>query len=126
LSSGAGSQTYLELTDAIARAGGLRRPMFWPSLGGLFSSTVNWVANRAGAAGHGASLLKVFWPYLDWNTVFDNTRVVAELGETPAKFSDYAYPLLKFSRDNKFRYPAKLWPSDASAEKTAVAGRIGA
>jgi len=126
LSSGTGSQTYQELTDAIALAGGMIRPMFWPSLGRPFSSTVNWVANRSGPAGYGASLLKVFWPYLDWNTVFDNSRVVAELGEAPAKFSAYAYPLLKFSRDNKFRYPAKPWPSDASAEKTAVAGRIGA
>ena len=126
LSSGTGSQTYHELTDAISQAGGMLKPMFLPSLGGPFSSTVNWVANRKGAAGYGASLLKVFWPYLDWNTVFDNSRVVAELGEAPAKFSAYAYPLLKFSRDNKFRYPAKPWPSDASAEKIAVSGRIGA
>jgi len=126
LSSGTGSQTYHELTDAISQAGGMLKPMFLPSLGGPFSSTVNWVANRRGAAGYGASLLKVFWPYLDWNTVFDNSRVVAELGEAPAKFSTYAYPLLRFSRDNKFRYPAKPWPSDASAEKIAVSGRIGA
>ena len=126
LSSGTGSQTYLELTKAIAQAGGMIRPMFWPSLGRPFSSMVNWVANRSGAAAHGASLLKVFWPYLDWNTVFDNSRVVAELGEVPAKFSAYAYPLLKFSRDNKFRYPAKPWPFDASAEKTAVAESAGA
>ena len=126
LSSGTGSQTYLELTKAIAQAGGMIRPMFWPSLGRPFSSMVNWVANRSGAAAYGASLLKVFWPYLDWNTVFDNSRVVAELGEVPAKFSAYAYPLLKFSRDNKFRYPAKPWPFDASAEKTAVAESAGA
>jgi hypothetical protein len=126
LSSGTGSQTYHELTDAISQAGGMLKPMFLPSLGGPFSSTVNWVANRRGAAGYGASLLKVFWPYLDWNTVFDNSRVVAELGEAPAKFSTYAYPLLRFSRDNKFRYPAKPWPSDTSAEKIAVSGRIGA
>jgi thioester reductase-like protein len=126
LSAGTGSQTYQELTDAIAQAGGMMRPMFLPSLGGPFSSTVNWVANRSGAAAYGASLLKVFWPYLDWNTVFDNSRVVAELGEAPAKFSTYAAPLLKFSRDNKFRYPAKPWPSDANPEKNAVAGRARA
>ncbi len=124
LSSGTGSQTYLELTEAIAQAGGMRRPRFWPSLGGPFSSTVNWVANRGGGVGYGASLLKVFWPYLDWNTVFDNSRVVAELGESPAKFSTYAFPLLKFSRENKFKYPAKPWP--ASAEKSATAGSIRA
>jgi len=64
---------------------------------------VNWVANRTGAAAYGASLLKVFWPYLDWNTVFDNSRVVAELGEVPANFS-LCLSALEFSRDNKFRY----------------------
>jgi thioester reductase-like protein len=120
LSSGTGSQTYRELTDALAAAGGWSRPVYWPGLGGPFSSTVNWLAKRGGAVGYGASLLKVFWPYLDWNTVFDNARVVAELGEAPAKFSSYAYPLLQFSRNNKFRYPAKPWPADAG--KFAAAG----
>jgi thioester reductase-like protein len=126
LSSGTGSQTYKELTDALAEAGGWRRPAYWPWMGGTFSGTVNRLANRKGAVAHGASLLKVFWPYLDWNTVFDNSRVVAELGEAPAKFSTYAFPLLKFSRENKFRYPAKPWPKMEmdmnTPEKTAAAG----
>jgi thioester reductase-like protein len=126
LSSGTGSQTYKELTDALAEAGGWRRPAYWPWMGGTFSGAVNWLANRKGAVAHGASLLKVFWPYLDWNTVFDNSRIVAELGEAPAKFSSYAYPLLKFSRENKFRYPAKPWPKMElgmdSPEKSAAAG----
>jgi nucleoside-diphosphate-sugar epimerase len=126
LSSGTGSETYHELTDAIAQAGGMLRPMFLPSLGGPFSSTVNWIANRSGATGYGASLLKVFWPYLDWNTVFDNSRIVAELGETPAKFSTYAAPLLKYSRDNRFQFPAKPWPSSPGVEKNAAAGRARA
>ena len=121
LSSGTHSETYLEITEAISHAGGMLRPMFSPGLGRPFSRTVNWAANLPGAVGHGASLLKVFWPYLDWNTVFDNSRVVAELDESPAKFSAYAYPLLKFSRDNKFQYPAKPWPSNASARKTLAA-----
>jgi long-chain acyl-CoA synthetase len=121
LSSGTGSQTYHELTDVLAQAGGMMRPTYSPWLGGTFSRTVNWAANRTGAIGHGASLLKVFWPYLDWNTVFDNSRVVAELGETPARFSTYAPALLKFSRENKFRYPAKPWPADASVDKNSTA-----
>jgi len=125
LSSGAGSQTYAELTAAIAQAGGMRRPLFWPGMGGPFSRTVNWAAHRGGALGHAASLLKVFWPYLDWNTVFDNSRVIAELGEAPAKFSTYAAGLLKFSRDNHFRYPAEPWPANASAESATV-GRASA
>jgi thioester reductase-like protein len=123
LSAGVGSQTYQELTDSLAKAGGWRRPVYMPSFGRPFSATVNWLANRGGAVGYGASLMNVFWPYLDWNTVFDNSRVVAELGESPARFSSYAYPLLKFSRENKFRYPAKPWPSSASgAASRTVAG----
>jgi thioester reductase-like protein len=123
LSAGTGSQTYQELTDSLAEAGGWRRPVYLPALSRPFSATVNWLANRGGAMGYAASLMKVFWPYLDWNTVFDNSRVVAELGESPAKFSSYAYPLLKYSRENKFRYPTKPWPSSTgdSASRT-VAG----
>jgi hypothetical protein len=103
----------------------MRRPLFWPWLGGVFSGTVNWAANRRGTLGHAGSLLKVFWPYLDWNTVFDNSRVVAELGEPPAKFSTYAAGLLKFSRENHFRYPAKPWPAKSGMEKVVV-GRASA
>jgi len=49
---------------------------------------------------------------------------VTELREAPAKFSTYAYPLLKFSRENKFHYPAKPWPSSAPAPagQSIVAG----
>ena len=123
LSSGQGSQTYREITNALAAAGGWRRPTFLPSFGRPFSVTIEHLAHGTGTIGHGASLLKVFWPYLDWNTVFDNSRIVSELGEAPAKFSNYAYPLLNFSRANKFRYPAKPWPCSATSEgKSIIAG----
>jgi long-chain acyl-CoA synthetase len=126
LSSGTGSETYRELTDALARDGGWHKPMYVSSLGAPFSGTVNWLARKKSDVGRGASLLKVFWPYLTWNTVFDNSRLVAELGgEAPAKFSSYAYPLLRFSRANRFRYPAKPWPSDSVIAKSAT-GSIGA
>ena len=45
--------------------------------------------------------MKVFMPYLVWNTVFDNTRVTQELGRKPVPFSQYSYPLLKFSREDQ-------------------------
>jgi len=126
LSSGTGSQTYREVTDALAKDGGWHKPVYVSSLGSPFSGTVNWLARKKSNLGRGASLLKVFWPYLTWNTVFDNSRVVAELGgEAPAKFSSYAYPLLRFSRTNRFRYPAKPWPADGAAAKSAT-GSAGA
>jgi len=122
LSSGTGSQTYKEITDALAQVGGWSKPRYQPWLGSPFSKTVNWLAFKGGAVGYGASLLKVFWPYLDWNTVFDNSRVVEEMGEAPSRFSAYAYPLLKFSRENKFKYPAKPWPADAGKSAAVSAG----
>jgi thioester reductase-like protein len=123
LSSGTGSETYRELTDALARARGGARPTYLPGLGRTFSGTVNWLAQKKSNLGRGASLLKVFWPYLVWNTVFDNSRVVEELsGEKPAKFSGYAYPLLKFSRQNRFRYPARPWPVENAGRKSAGGG----
>ena len=125
LSSGTGSQTYREITDAIAKDGGWRKPVYVSSLSSPFSGTVNWLSRKKSDLGRGASLLKVFWPYLTWNTVFDNSRVVAELaGETPAKFSTYAYPLLRFSRANRFRYPAKPWPQETVAVKSETGSSL--
>ncbi len=110
LSSGTGSQTYEELTETLAAAQGKRKPLFLPSLVRPFSAVVNSLANRRGRIGLAASLLQVFLPYLVWNTVFDNTRVVTELGRRPAPFSQYCYPLLKFSRETRFTYPYQDWP----------------
>jgi thioester reductase-like protein len=111
LSSGAGSQTFRELTDALATASGKRRPVFLPGMEKPFTSIINTLSNRKSAVGHGAALMKVFLPYLVWNTVFDNTRVTSELGRKPVPFSQYSYPLLKFSRENNFTYPYREWPA---------------
>jgi nucleoside-diphosphate-sugar epimerase len=111
LSSGRASQTFRELTIALAAAQQKRPPVFLPMLERPFSSTVNALANRNGVVAHGASLMKVFMPYLVWNTVFDNTRVTSELGRKPVPFSQYSYPLLKFSRETNFSYPYQDWPA---------------
>ena len=113
LSSGTDSQTYRQLTTALAIAQNKRGPLFLPFLEKPFSAAVNVFSNRKGAIGYGASLMKVFLPYLVWNTVFDNTRVVTELGRKPVPFSRYGYPLLKFSRETNFSYPYLAWPSKA-------------
>jgi nucleoside-diphosphate-sugar epimerase len=113
LSSGNDSQSFRELTTALAAAQSKRGPMFMPILEGPFTSMVNMLANRKGAIGHGAALMKVFLPYLMWNTVFDNTRVTAEMGRKPTPFSQYSFPLLKFSREHDFSYPYQPWPEGA-------------
>ena len=72
---------------------------------------MNFLSNRKNAVGRGAALMKVFMPYLMFNTVFDNTRVTQELGRKPVPFSQYSYPLLKFSRETNFSYPYQGWPA---------------
>jgi thioester reductase-like protein len=113
LSSGVGSQTFREITKALAAAQNKRSPVFVPVAERPFAGSVNFLANRGGATGKGASLMKVFMPYLTWNTVFDNARVTRELGKKPVPFSEYCYPLLKFSRENDFAYRYQPWPATA-------------
>ena len=69
------------------------------------------LANRKSTVGHVAALMKVFLPYLTFNTVFDNTRVTTELGRKPVPFSQYSFPLLRFSRETNFTYPYQAWPA---------------
>jgi thioester reductase-like protein len=129
LSSGTASETYRQLTDALAEARGRMKPLYWPGLEGPFRSAVNWLSQRRDAVGHAAALLKVFLPYLVWNTVFDNRRVVEEMGRAPAPFSSYCYRLFRFAKECKFRYPYQEWPEhggEAVAEFAAQHNAGGA
>jgi thioester reductase-like protein len=126
LSSGTGAETFGQLTREIAQASGKMEPLYWPGLERPFSSAVNWLAGHRGEFGRSASLLKVFMPYLVWDTVFDNSRVVSEMGRVPEGFSKYCYPLLRFSRDCGFSYPYRAWPSAvASVRDDAAAAGVG-
>jgi len=124
LSSGTGSETFRQITDALSRAGGKLPPLFWEGLDSTFEGVISRLSRGRGRFGRGASLLKVFWPYLVWDTVFDNTRVVEEMGRTPAPFSSYCHGLLQFSVENHFSYPYRAWPAAAgwAAEMPLVRG----
>ena len=111
LSSGRESQTFKQITASLAAAQGKRGPVYLPFAEKPFSRGVDLLANRKSTIGHGAALMKVFLPYLTFNTVFDNTRVITELGRKPVPFSQYSFPLLKFSRDTNFAYPYQPWPA---------------
>jgi long-chain acyl-CoA synthetase len=121
LSSGVESETFAQLTDVLSKAQGKHAPIFMPSLEQPSSKMVNALAGRAGKIGGLATLLKVFLPYLLWNTVFDNRRAVAEMGRHPAPFSQYCYPLLQYTRENNFKYPYREWPGSSEA-KAALEG----
>jgi thioester reductase-like protein len=120
LSSGNDSQTFRQLTRALAAEQNKRGPVFLPILEKPFGSIVNALANRQGPVGHNAALMKVFLRYLTWNTVFDNTRVTTEMGRKPAPFSQYSFPLLRFSREHNFEYPYQAWPESAKAGGSAA------
>jgi long-chain acyl-CoA synthetase len=119
LSSGTASETFVQLTDSLAKASGKRGPMFVPKFEKSTSKMVDALAGKAGKIGGLATLLKVFLPYLVWNTVFDNTRATTELGRKPVPFSEYSFGLLKFSRENHFVYKYRDWPSNAAAIESA-------
>ena len=58
-------------------------------------------------------------PYLVFNTVFDNRRIVDELGEKPEPFSVYANALREYARKGKFSYAFKPWPEHVEERKVA-------
>src|SRR6476620_779191 len=60
LSSGRDSQTFREVTNALAAEQNKRGPVFMPLLERPFTAAVNASANWRGSLVHGASLMKVF------------------------------------------------------------------
>lgn len=116
LSSGADSLTYQQIIDRLSLHGRALRPRFVPHWNRAFERLVSAASNTPrdwGAAGP-ASLLKVFLPYLCFDTVFDNSRVVSALGQRPASFVSYATRLLEFAVDHEFAYPYQPWPGLAA------------
>ena len=121
--SGRESETFVELTEALAKAQGKRGPLFVPGFEKSTSKMVD-ALRRARRENRRpcASLLKVFLPYLVWNTVFDNTRVVRRAGpraravsrSTACRCCASAAKIISLS---KYRE----WPSGASVNAAAAA-----
>jgi len=111
LSAGRSSRTAAEIANALVAETG-RTARFAKALGTPFDWTVR-AMNRAPrgtmVAGIGA-LLKVFWPYIVYDTVFLNERAVAEVGEAPTPFPAYCGPLYAWSKAHDFRYPRQPLP----------------
>ncbi len=121
LSSGTMSLSYQQVTDSLERAGHQVKHRYVPGLNKPFELLVSAAAAspRSWGVAPVASLFEVFLPYLMFDTVFDNSRVVEELGEAPETFDKYAYPLLRFALDGKFTYPYRPWPEAAARRKAA-------
>jgi hypothetical protein len=116
LSTGVASPTYREITDAMRRSGYGLRHTFAPKLLPAFEKGVDQLMStpRKWGVAPAASLMKVFLPYLAYDTVFDNTRIQRVLGAAPTPFTDYCFDLFKFATESNFKYPYKPWPEDAA------------
>jgi hypothetical protein len=65
--------------------------------------------------------MKVFLPYLTYDTVFDNSRIQQVLGEAPAPFTQYCFGLFEFATEGGFAYPYQPWPDDVAAFRDSKA-----
>jgi thioester reductase-like protein len=122
LSSGEESLRYDQIVGSLRLHGKRMFHRFVPGLNPAFERLVaaaaatppSWAVSRP------AALLKVFLPYLCFDTVFDNTRVVRALGERPKSFDQYSSRLLDFAVDHAMTYPYQDLPSPSSPAGHAV------
>ncbi len=110
LSAGQGAVNYRQIATALSVGG--KQKIFVPRLCDFFMSSCERLANshRKWKAVKAATLVQVFKPHLLADTVFDNAKIVRELGETPRPFTEYASALLQFAREQNFKYPYLPFP----------------
>ncbi|MCB9667031.1 MAG: SDR family oxidoreductase [Myxococcales bacterium] len=112
LSSGADAPSAGHIAHVMAQALDRRPSWFVPALQGAFEGSIGLGLKLShDAKGHQlAALLKVFWPYISYDTVFDNTRVKNELGIKPIPFTAYCAGLYDFAKTHRFQYPYRPMP----------------
>lgn len=122
LASGTASRTAEEIgTALLSKFPGRRPPRFVPAGSAPFESLVNRMANLPkGTLSLYGSLLKVFWPYIVYDTVFDHSRVVAELGADPIPFTEYCGELYRWSKSVSFKYPYAPLPESIERHASDV------
>lgn len=124
LSAGAASPTVRDVTEALSRARGGRGPVFAKPLAGPVGSLMRTLANAGKSPVQRiAALMEVFWPYLGWDVVFDNSRMIEGLGRSPAPFTTYCAGLYDFATRGDFSYPHRPVPESvrsAGARPAAV------
>jgi hypothetical protein len=122
LSSGTRSLRYREIRRSLKLHGKSTHYTFVPGLNGAFERLIDGATGTPASWGvsRAAALLKVFLPYLCFDTVFDNTRVVKALGEAPAPFDSYASRLLDFAVDHAMAYPYEDLPATSVPETHQV------
>ncbi len=122
LSAGTSALTCRQVSQAMAATTN-RKARFAPWLFPSFKASADALArsstrNVATAVG---SLISVFLPYIAWDTVFDNTRAVTEVGVAPVPFDRYCGPLYTWSKQNKFEWNPKPLSGAATTQAGASA-----
>ena len=122
LSAGTDALRYEQIVRSLQLHGRPMHHVFAPRLQQPFEALVAAASNTPNRwrVARPASLLKVFLPYLCFDTVFDNTRVVRALNERPAPFDRYASRLLDFAVDHGMTYPYEPWPRRTELEPEAT------
>ena len=107
LSAGTSARTIREIASGVLAGNKSRTPPFLPRLGRPTEWTfraLNRFPRKSMAAQVGA-LMKVFLPYVTFDTVFDSSRAQRELGVSPTPFPEYASGLYRWCKENNYRLP---------------------
>ena len=115
LSAGTSALSCRDVSQAMAQTTG-RKARFAPWLFSSFKASADALARSSSKniATQVGSLISVFLPYIAWDTVFDNTRAVSELGIAPVPFTQYCGPLYTWSKANKFEWHPKPLSKEAA------------
>ncbi len=105
LAAGENAPRARDIADALRGTSlGLR---FAPRLAPGFGVLVRGMNRlpRGNAAQAIGALLKVFWPYIVYDTVFANHRATEALGRPPAPFPAYCAGLFEWATSRRYTYP---------------------
>lgn len=107
LSAGLDSKTIGEIAEATSTVAGPWPTRFAPGLDGAFRRVMNGLSYmpRGTRAQQIGALFDVFWPYVTFDTVLDNTRATRELGTHPTPITTYGVELYRFAKSVGYRYP---------------------
>ena len=113
LSSGAGSQTFREITSALAAAQNKRAPVFVPVVERPFAGSVEFPCKPQGS--DGARGVAYEGVHAISGVEYGVRQHASDKGirEEAGAVLEYCYPLLKFSRENDFEYRYRPWPAAA-------------
>ena len=110
LSSGVGSETFVQLTDALAKAQGKRGPVFVPEPRSALIEDGECTCGPRRQNRRSCDTVESISAVSRVEHGVRQLARVAEMGRKPAPFSEYCFPLLRYSRETHFVYKYRDWP----------------